>query len=250
VIALNRLNRIVKLDPALRIAVVEPGVLNAQVSTAAAPHGLYYSPDPSSQTICTIGGNIPFNSGGAHCLKYGMTANHVLGLKAVLATGEEVQWGGLSRECVGPDWCGLFTGNEGLFGIALEITLQLLPKPECFHTVLAGYSTLEQAGDAVARQIDVYKRKRQESQPREPSAGCIFKNPITIPAGKLVEELGLKGLRVGGAVVSDIHGNFIVNDRHATAEDVLNLIKQIKERAKSARGIDLETEVEIIGEGS
>jgi glycolate oxidase len=150
VIALNRLNRILRLDPELRIAVVEPGVVNTQVSLAAAPHGLHYSPDPSSQTVCTIGGNVAFNSGGAHCLKYGMTANHVLGLKAVLATGEVVEWGGLSREAVGPDWCGLFTGNEGLFGIATEITLQLLPQAERFHTVLAGYRTLEQAGDAVA----------------------------------------------------------------------------------------------------
>src|SRR5688572_644503 len=150
VIALNRLNKILRLDPAQRIAVVEPGVVNTQVSVAAAPHGLHYAPDPSSQSICTIGGNVAFNSGGAHCLKYGMTANHVLGLKAVLATGEVVEWGSGSRENVGPDWCGLFTGNEGLFGIALEITLQLLPRAEVFHTVLAGYRTLEQAGDAVA----------------------------------------------------------------------------------------------------
>ncbi len=150
VIALNRLNRILRLDPALRLAVVEPGVVNTQVSVAASAYGLHYSPDPSSQSICTIGGNIAFNSGGAHCLKYGMTSNHVLGLRAVLATGEVVEWGGLSRESVGPDWCGLFTGNEGLFGIALEITLQLLPRPECFHTVLAGYRSLEQAGDAVS----------------------------------------------------------------------------------------------------
>jgi len=150
VIALNRLNRILRLDPAERIAVVEPGVVNAQVTQAAAVHGLLYAPDPSSQTICTLGGNVAFNSGGAHCLKYGMTANHVLGIKAVLATGEWVEWGGASREFVGPDWCGLFTGNEGLFGIALEITLQLLPKPERYHTVLAGYRTLDQAGDAVA----------------------------------------------------------------------------------------------------
>jgi glycolate oxidase len=150
VIALNRLNRILRLDPAQRIAVVEPGVINTQVTVAAAPHGLHYAPDPSSQSICTIGGNVAFNSGGAHCLKYGMTANHVLGIKAVLATGEVVEWGGPSRETTGPDWCGLFTGNEGLFGIALEITLQLLPKAECYHTVLAGYRTLEQAGDAVS----------------------------------------------------------------------------------------------------
>jgi glycolate oxidase len=150
VIALNRLNRILWLDPELRIAVVEAGVVNAQVSAAAAPHGLHYAPDPSSQSICTIGGNVAFNSGGAHCLKYGMTSNHVLGIKAVLATGEVVEWGGPSRENIGPDWCGLFTGNEGLFGIALEITLQLLRKPECYHTVLAGYRTLEAAGDAVS----------------------------------------------------------------------------------------------------
>jgi glycolate oxidase len=150
VIALNRLNRILRLDPALCLAVVEPGVVNTQVSQAAAAYGLHYSPDPSSQSICTIGGNVAFNSGGAHCLKYGMTANHVLGLRAVLATGEVVQWGGSSRETVGPDWCGLFTGNEGLFGIALEITLQLLARPECFHTVLAGYATLEAAGDTVS----------------------------------------------------------------------------------------------------
>jgi len=150
VIAMNRLNKILRLDPALRIAVVQPGVINTQVSQVAAAHGLHYAPDPSSQSICTIGGNVAFNAGGAHCLKYGMTSNHVLGIKAVLATGEVVEWGGASRENVGPDWCGLFTGNEGLFGIALEITLQLLHRPEAFHTVLAGYRTLEQAGDAVS----------------------------------------------------------------------------------------------------
>ncbi|MBN8247492.1 MAG: FAD-binding protein [Verrucomicrobia bacterium] len=153
VIALNRLNRILRLDPEDRTAVVQPGVINSQVTAAAAPHGLHYAPDPSSQTICTLGGNVAFNSGGAHCLKYGMTSNHVLGLKAVLGTGEVVRWGGAGRERVGPDWCGLFTGHEGLFGIALEITLQLLPRPECFHTVLAGYRTLEQAGDAVGAVI-------------------------------------------------------------------------------------------------
>ncbi len=150
VITLNRLNRIVRLDHEERIAVVEAGVINTAVTLAAAPYGLLFAPDPSSQSICTIGGNIAFNSGGAHCLKYGMTSNHVLGLKAVLANGEVVEFGGASREMIGPDWTGLFVGNEGLFGIALEATLQLLPKPECYHTVLAGYHTIEQAGDAVS----------------------------------------------------------------------------------------------------
>jgi glycolate oxidase len=115
---------------------------------------LHFAPDPSSQTICTIGGNVAFNSGGAHCLKYGMTANHVLGMKAVLATGEVVEFGGRSREQIGPDFTGLFCGSEGLFGIGLEFTLRLLPKAECFHTVLAGYRSLEEAGNAVAAVID------------------------------------------------------------------------------------------------
>jgi glycolate oxidase len=150
VIALNRLNRLVRLDPIERIAVVEPGTVNLSVTAAAQPYGLHYAPDPSSQPICTIGGNVAFNAGGAHCLKYGMTSNHVLGLKAVLASGEVVEFGGTSREQIGPDWTGLFVGNEGLFGVALQITLQLLPRAEVFHTVLAGYRTLELAGDAVA----------------------------------------------------------------------------------------------------
>ncbi|MFT5470135.1 MAG: glycolate oxidase [Verrucomicrobiales bacterium] len=153
VIGLNRLNKIIKLDPDERIAVVEPGVYNLDVSVAAAPHGLYFAPDPSSQQICTIGGNVAFNSGGAHCLKYGMTSNHVIGLKVVLATGEVVEFGGESRESVGPDLPGLFVGCEGMFGIALEITLRLLPKVETYHTVLAGYSNVESAGDAVSAVI-------------------------------------------------------------------------------------------------
>ncbi|MGH7500477.1 MAG: FAD-linked oxidase C-terminal domain-containing protein [Longimicrobiales bacterium] len=151
VIALNRLNRILEIDPDRRIAVVEPGVVNLQVTHAALEHGLHYAPDPSSQQVCTIGGNVAFNSGGAHCLKYGMTVNHVLGLKAVLANGELVELGADSLESIGPDWTALFTGCEGLFGIVLEVTLRLLPPAEEYHTILAGYDTMEAAGDAVAR---------------------------------------------------------------------------------------------------
>jgi len=150
VIALNRLNRILRLDARERLAVVEPGVINLEVSRAAAPYGLYYAPDPSSQPICTIGGNLAFNAGGAHCLKYGMTSNHVLGIKAVLADGEVVHLGGESLEHVGPDLVGLFVGSEGLFGVALEITLRLLPKPEAFKTVLAAYHSLQKAGETVS----------------------------------------------------------------------------------------------------
>ena len=150
VIALNRLNRVLAYHPEHRTIVVEPGFINLQVSQRAANEGLHYAPDPSSGPVCTIGGNVAFNSGGAHCLKYGMTANHVLGIKAVLPDGEVVELGGQSLEMAGPDLTGMFVGSEGLFGIALEITLQLIPKPERYHTVLAAYDTLAKAGDAVA----------------------------------------------------------------------------------------------------
>ncbi len=151
-IGLNRLNRIKKIDPQQRIAVVEPGVINLHITEAAQPYGLYYAPDPSSQSICTIGGNIAFNSGGAHCLKYGMTSNHVLGLKVVLADGTVTTFGGESVDGVGigPDLVGLFVGSEGLFGIALEITVRLMPQPELYRTVLAAYNDLGAAGDAVS----------------------------------------------------------------------------------------------------
>jgi len=151
VIALNRLNRVLEIDPERRVAVVEPGVINRAVSDAAAAHGLYYAPDPSSQSVCTIGGNLAFNSGGAHCLKHGMTSDHVLGIRAVLPDGEIVELGGASTESVGPDLTGVFCGSEGLFGIALEVTLRLLTLPERVHTVLAVYDSLEHAGDAVGR---------------------------------------------------------------------------------------------------
>jgi glycolate oxidase len=152
-IALNRLNRILRIEPVDRIAVVEPGVVNLEVSKAAAPHGLYYAPDPSSQPVSTIGGNLAFNAGGAHCLKNGVTSNHVLAIKAVLPDGEVVRLGSPSQENVGPDLTGLFVGSEGLFGVALEIVLRLMPKPQAYRTVLASYSSLETAGDTVARVV-------------------------------------------------------------------------------------------------
>jgi glycolate oxidase len=153
VIGLNRLNRVLRIDPVDRVAVVQPGVINANVTAAAAPHGLFYAPDPSSQSICTIGGNIAFNSGGAHCLKHGMTSNHVLAIEAVLPDGDLVRLGTGGAEPAGPDWLGLFVGSEGLFGVALEVTLRLLPAPEATRTVLAAYPNLEAAGDAVAATI-------------------------------------------------------------------------------------------------
>lgn len=153
VIALNRLNRVLSIDAETRSAVVEPGVINLHVSQAAAPFGLAYAPDPSSQSVCTIGGNVAFNSGGAHCLKHGMTSNHVLGMTVVLPDGELAVLGGKSTEHVGPDWTGLFCGSEGLFGIAVEVTLRLVKVAEATRTSLAVFDTLQAAGDAVAEVI-------------------------------------------------------------------------------------------------
>lgn len=150
VLALNRMNKLLRYDAKQRIAVVEPGIINLRVSQRAVTDKLYYAPDPSSGPVCTIGGNVAFNSGGAHCLKYGMTSNHVLGIKAVLPDGEVCEFGGDSLEGSGPDLTGMFIGCEGLFGVALEITLRLLPKPEVYHTVQAAYDSLEKAGNAVA----------------------------------------------------------------------------------------------------
>lgn len=152
VIGLNRMNHIKKIDPDQRIAVVEPGVVNLHITRAVEQYGLYYAPDPSSQSICTIGGNVAFNSGGAHCLKYGMTSNHILSMKVVLADGSVTQFGSESIEGVGigPDLIGLFVGSEGLFGVALEITVRLLAQPERYRTVMAAYDDLGKAGDAVS----------------------------------------------------------------------------------------------------
>ncbi len=149
VIALNRLQRI-DVDAPRRLATVEPGAWNLDVSKAAAEFGLYYAPDPPSQQICSIGGNIAFNAGGAHCLKYGSTGNHVLGLRVVLPDGSVADLGGESLESVGPGLTALLSGSEGLLGIVLRATLRLLPKPERIRTVLAAYATLAEAGNAVA----------------------------------------------------------------------------------------------------
>ena len=152
-IVLTRLNRILKIDPRNRLAVVEPGVVNVRLSAAAAPHGLHYTPDPSSQTACTIGGNVAENSGGPHCLKYGVTANHVLELEVVLADGRVVTLGSPGGDPWGPDLVGLFVGSEGNFGIATRITVRLLPLPRAIRTLLADFGALRTAGEAVSAVI-------------------------------------------------------------------------------------------------
>jgi glycolate oxidase subunit GlcD len=152
-LVLTRLNRILSIDPKNRSAVVEPGVVNIKLSAAAAPHGLAYAPDPSSQTACTIGGNIAENAGGPHCLKYGVTSNHVLGLEVVLADGRVVQLGTGSGEPWGPDLVGLFVGSEGNFGVATRITVRLIPLPRAVRTLLADFDSIRTAGAAVSATI-------------------------------------------------------------------------------------------------
>jgi len=148
-IPLTRLNRILALDPENRRAVVEPGVVNAHLSRAAAPYGLCYAPDPSSQTVCTLGGNVAENAGGPHCLKYGVTTQHVLGMEVVLASGDVVELGSASGEAWGPDLAGVFVGSEGTFGIATRITVRLTPVASAVETLLADFHSLRAAGEAV-----------------------------------------------------------------------------------------------------
>jgi glycolate oxidase subunit GlcD len=149
-IVLTRLNRIVRIDRANRLAVVEPGVVNAKLSAATTPLGLHYAPDPSSQTACTIGGNVAENAGGPHCLKYGVTANHILALEVLLADGSLVELGSPGGETWGPDLVGVFVGSEGTFGIATRITVRLTPVPRAVRTLLADFTSIRTAGEGVS----------------------------------------------------------------------------------------------------
>ena len=145
-----RMNRILSQDLDNHCITVQPGTINNWVTQAVSGAGFYYAPDPSSQIICSIGGNVAENSGGVHCLKYGVTTNHVLGLKIVTTVGEIIDVGGMVTEMPGYDLAGLFVGSEGTLGIATEITLRILKRPESVCVVLANFSTVEASGSAVA----------------------------------------------------------------------------------------------------
>ena len=149
-ITLTRLNQILNIDPVQRRAVVQPGVVNARLSEAVLPHGLYYAPDPSSQAACTVGGNVAENAGGPHCLKYGVTTNHIVALEVVLPDASMARLGSVQGEPWGPDLVGLFVGSEGMFGIATEITVRLERIPESVRTMLADFPTVRAASEAVS----------------------------------------------------------------------------------------------------
>jgi len=150
IIELQRMNQILKIDVENRIAVVQPGVVNLHISQAAAPHGLYYAPDPSSQSACSIGGNVAENAGGPHCLKYGMTTNHILAIEAVLTDGTIVRLGNPAGESIGTDLVGAIVGSEGTFAIVTEITVRLLPKPQAVKTLIAAYHSIEECSQTVS----------------------------------------------------------------------------------------------------
>jgi glycolate oxidase subunit GlcD len=150
IIGLNRLRRIISIDPENRRALVEPGAVNATLTRAASVYGLHYAPDPSSQTACTIGGNVAENAGGPHCLKYGVTLNHVIALTVILPDGELVSLGSTEGERDGYDLLGAFVGSEGCFGVAADVTVRLVKNPEAVRTLLADYTAIVDAARAVS----------------------------------------------------------------------------------------------------
>ncbi|HEY1767637.1 MAG TPA: FAD-linked oxidase C-terminal domain-containing protein [Terracidiphilus sp.] len=150
VISLARMNRILEVDIANRYVVVEPGVINSHVTARVAPSGYFYAPDPSSQSVCTIGGNVAENSGGAHCLKYGFTVTHTLALEVVLPNGELVNLGSATLDAPGYDLPGVFVGSEGTLGVATKITLRIVKRPEVVQTLLAAFDSPQSAGQTVS----------------------------------------------------------------------------------------------------
>ena len=152
-IGMAKFNRIREIDFENRVAIVEPGVTNLAVTNAVADAGFYYAPDPSSQIACTIGGNVAENSGGVHCLKYGMTTNNLLGCEIVLITGEVLNIGGKHLDAPGYDFLGLITGSEGLLGVVTEVTVRILKKPETARALLVGFPSSEDSGECVSRII-------------------------------------------------------------------------------------------------
>jgi glycolate oxidase len=152
-LSMAKFMRPVRVDPVARIAVVQPGVRNAAISELAAPHGLYYAPDPSSQIACTIGGNVAENSGGVHCLKYGLTVHNVLGVRGFTIEGEPITLGGEALDTPGYDLLALCIGSEGMLVVVTEVTVKLLPRPQSARVIMASFADVEKAGDAVAKNL-------------------------------------------------------------------------------------------------
>jgi len=207
-LSLARMNRVLEVDPLARLARLEPGVPNLKVSAAAAPYGLFYAPDPSSQVACSIGGNVAENSGGVHCLKYGLTVHNVLGVSGYTVDGEPLTLGGRASDGPGLDLLALTVGSEGLLMIVTEVLVRLIPRPPCAQLVMASFADVHHAGDAVAAII---------------AAGII-------PAG-----MEMMDRKASAAVEPFVHAGYdltaaaiLLVEADGTAEEVAEQVQQIE----------------------
>ncbi len=208
-LSLARFNRIVHIDPMNRVARVQPGVRNLAISEAAAPYGLYYAPDPSSQIACSIGGNVAENAGGVHCLKYGLTVHNLLEIKVITIEGEALTIGGQGLDAPGYDLLAVLTGSEGMLAVIVEVTVKLLPKPERAQVILAAFDRIEQAGNAVAAVI---------------GAGIIPAGleMMDNPAIRAAEDFVHAGYPTGAAAI-------LLCELDGTDEEVSELIAQVRQ---------------------
>ena len=219
VLSLARLNALISIDPMARTARVQPGVRNAAISEAAAPFGLYYAPDPSSQIACSIGGNVAENSGGVHCLKYGLTVHNVLRVRAVTMEGEIIELGSEALDAPGLDLLSVVIGSEGMLAVATEITVRLIPRPQLARVIMASFDDVEKSGQAVARLI---------------ASGII-------PAG-----LEMMDQKMAAAVEQFVHAGYdlqakaiLLCESDGTPEEVEEEIGRMKEVLRSSGATDL-----------
>ena len=220
-LSLTKLKKILELDPASRTARVQPGVRNLAISEAAAPYGLYYAPDPSSQIACSIGGNVAENSGGVHCLKYGLTVHNILELRVVTLSGEILEVGGSGLDAAGYDLLAIMTGSEGMLGIVTEIVVKLTPSAEKAQVVMAAFDDIRKAGDAVANVIGAGIIP----------AGMEMMDRITTGA---VEEYVHAGYNLEAAAI-------LLCESDGTVEEVADEVLRIGEIMRQSGAIDIKT---------
>lgn len=220
-LSLAKLKRILKLDPASRTARVQPGVRNLAISEAAAPYGLYYAPDPSSQIACSIGGNVAENSGGVHCLKYGLTVHNILELRVITLSGEILEIGGSGLDASGYDLLALMTGSEGMLGIVTEIVVKLIPSAEKAQVVMAAFDDIREAGNAVANVIGAGIIP----------AGMEMMDRITTRA---VEEYVHAGYNLEAAAI-------LLCESDGTVEEVADEVLRIGEIMRQSGAIEIKT---------
>ena len=220
-LSLTKLKKILEVDPITRTARVQPGVRNLAISESAMAYGLYYAPDPSSQVACSIGGNIAENSGGVHCLKYGLTVHNILKLRVITIDGECLEIGGACFDTPGYDLLALMTGSEGMLGIVTEITVKLLPKPEKAQVVMAAFDDIQMAGNAVANVIGAGIIP----------AGMEMMDKLTTHA---VEEYVHAGYNLDAEAI-------LLCESDGTEEEVADEIERINEIMKKSGAVDIRT---------